>query len=179
MFRVQIKMMESKPADVARDAWRAICRDSMVEVAGYWKREMLPKHFTANAKGTYGHDLRSKKYRDSKKNDATRGKAIMGGVVDNVYTGASMRKMLGRAAIRGFPTRARLYLNVPFYFDIKFNRATVKRDGTSNRPSRQPDKPSEITAKTVTELKELRKVIRAFVTKRLQNYRGARKTTTV
>lgn len=179
MFRVKTKIMESRPADVARDAWRGICKDSMAHVADYWHQKILPRHFTAQAKYTYQHKPRSNKYRDRKKKLAERGQAVMGGMVDNVLTGNSMRALLKKPVIRTFPTRATLYMSVPFYFDIKFNRSSFTRDGGKNKPSQQPNKPQEITAKTANELAELRKIIGTYVTKRLQNYRGSRKTTTV
>lgn len=179
MFRVKTKIMETRPADVARDAWRGIQRDAMVHVAQHWHKEMLPDHFNVASKHKYNHERRSTEYRKTKVKLAVRGKAIMGGVVDNVLTGQSMRDLMTRSVIRGFPTRATLYMFVPSYFNIKFNRGTVKRDGSRNKPSRQPNKPNEVTSKTANELAELRKVIKAYVVKRLQQHRGRSKTTTV
>jgi hypothetical protein len=179
MFRVKIKLMETRPADVARDAWREIQKAGMVTVAEYWFKEMLPRHFTPQAKYIYNHKPRSKVHIERKKKWATYGNAIMGGVVDNVMTGKMMQALTTRSVIRGFPTRATIYLYGPPYLTIKFNRSTKKRDGSDNKPSQQPDKPREIFTKTPQELVELRQVLRRYISDRLTKYRSSRKTTTI
>jgi hypothetical protein len=168
MFRVKIKIMETKPHDVSRDAWRVMQRNGMLAVGQWWFKEILPNHFTPQARHLYGHKPRSKKYRDQKEKLAARGKAIMGGKVDNVLTGAMMRAIMSRSVIRGFPTRATVYMNGPHYTGINFRAS-----------SNQPNKPQEIRATTKQEIQEGKKLLRRFMLDQLKKHRTTPKTTTV
>lgn len=168
MFRVRIRIMETKPADVARDAWRVIQRNGMLAVGNWWFRDVLPRHFTPQARHLYHHKPRSRKYLTTKQRWAANGKAEMGGLVDNVLTGAMRRAIMKRSVIRGFPTRCTIYMYGPHYTGINFRRS-----------SNQPNKPQEIKATTAQELAEGRKVLRSAILDQLKRYRTAPKTTVV
>lgn len=168
MFRIKTKIMETRPFDVARDAWRVMQRTAMTAVGEHWFKEMLPGHFTAQAKFKYQHRPRSRKYIETKKRLATRGKALMGGLVDNVLTGAMKRALESTAVIRGFPTRCTVYLSGPAHLRIRY------KPGTN-----QPNKPAEILYTTPQEAKVLKAVLRKSMVSQLRTRRSARKTTNV
>jgi hypothetical protein len=168
MFRIKSTIMESRPFDVLRDDWRVMQRAGMSEVGNHWFKEMLPQHFVAGAERKYNHRPRSAKYLAAKKNMAKRGRVKLGGVVDNVFSGAAMEAIMGRAVIRGFPTRATVYMYGPDYLKINFRRS-----------SNQPNKKREILTTIPSEAEILKGILRKFMESQLETYRGRVKTTTV
>ena len=172
MFRLKFKLIEQRPIGVVRDKWREICRKAWFLVGDYWFRNMLKNHFTPQAKYTYKHEPRSKKYLDQKRKLAARGKAILGGIVDNVLTGAVMRAVTTNAMIRGFPTRVRVSMYGPDY---------LKSTGFSRRKlrqvSRQPNKKRELITTTDAEQKILKRIMREFITQQITKIRQPKTTT--
>lgn len=174
MFRIKTKIMETRPFDVARDSWRQMQRNGMRAVGDHWHGTMLPKHFTPQAKYTYGHEPRSNKWKNIKLKLAQRGKAIMGGQVDNVLTGAMMAAVKGKSTIRGFPTRCTVYMSGPGYMkSTGFSRKKLRH------VSRQPNKIREMLTTTPKEAEELKRVLVKTMREQLKQYRGQRRTTNV
>lgn len=165
MFRIKSELMETRPLDVARDSWREMQRAGMRAVGEYWFKEMLPRHFTPQAKHIYQHKPRSTKYIDRKRKLAQRGQAILGGMVDNVLTGAVMNSVKNRAVIRGFPTRCTVYMHGPNYLRINFKAK-----------SNQPNKKQEILTTTPKEAEVLKKVLMRVMREQLAKHRKRRKT---
>lgn len=171
MFRIKTQIMETRPFDVARDAWRVMQRRAMSAVGEYWFRNMLKHHFTAQAKYTYKHEPRSTKYKDDKRKLAMRGGAIMGGVVDNVLTGELMRAVMENAIIRGFPSRVRVTMIGPDHLkSTGFSRKKMKQ------VARQPNKKRELVTTTTAEQKILKRIMRDFITKQIKAIRDKRVT---
>lgn len=168
MFRVKTKIMETRPFDVTRDAWRQMQRNGMRAVGEYWHREMLPNHFTPQAKYTYQHKPRSAKYIRNKQRLAQRGIVALGGNVDNVFRGDVMKALKTRAVIRGFPTRCTVYMHGPNHLRINFRAK-----------SNQPNKKQELITTTAKEAETLKKVLTRVMRDQLRTHRGRRRTTTV
>jgi hypothetical protein len=165
VFRLKFKLIEKRPVGVVRDKWREICRKAWYIVGEYWFRNFLKKHFTTQAKHTYKHKPRSKRWLDTKEKLAKRGKAIMGGQVDNVLTGDAMRQITSQAVIRGFPTRVKVSVFAPSYFRIRFKAG-----------SSQPNKKREIITTTDEEQRILKKLMRDHITKEIKAIRDKRVT---
>ncbi len=117
---------------VSKRAWNPIAKAAHFKQATYWHEKILPRHFKPQAKSKYGHQRRTKRYRKRKLTDAKRGKAILGGVVDNVRTGLLMESLMGLGLVQAFPTRAVLTMFGPSYLMVRL------------RSTSQPDKASEI-----------------------------------
>jgi len=158
--RLSITVKENKPPDVARDAFRVICRKAFAHIGNYWFKNFFPKHFTVQAKHKYNHRPRSRKYQEQKRKLAARGKAALGGVVDNVLTGDMMRQLLSGAVVRGFPTRARVEMRGPNYMRLNFKAGT-----------NQPNKKRELVALTDEEAKFLIAEFKRFILREFRTYR--------
>lgn len=167
MIRLLINVKEIRPPDVARDAFRVICKRAFAHVGNYWYKNFFPRHFTTQAKHKYNHKPRSKKWLDRKRKLAQRGMAAMGGVVDNVLTGNMASELLSGAMIRAFPTRARVTMRGPNYLRMKFKAG-----------SNQPNKKRELTTLADDEFKILLAEFKRFVLREMKNYRGVRREKT-
>jgi len=167
VFRLKFKLIEKRPVGVVRDKWREICRKAFQLVGEYWFRNMLKNHFTAQAKFTYKHKPRSSKYKTNKARLAQRGKVAMGGVVDNVFSGDTMRQVTGQALIRGFPTRVKVSMFGPNYLRMRFKAG-----------SNQPNKKAELITTTDAEQNILKKIMREYIVQQIKAIR-AKKTTVI
>jgi hypothetical protein len=167
MIRLLINVKEIRPPDVARDAFRVICRKAFSHIAHYWYKNFFPRHFTTQAKHKYGHKPRSKKYLDNKRKLAQRGIVALGGVVDNVFTGDMAKALLSGAIIRGFPTRGKVEMRGPNYLRMRFKAGT-----------NQPNKKRELVDLADDELKILLAEFKRFVLREMKTYRGTRKQKT-
>lgn len=160
------KIMQKRPFGVPRDRWRIIKRGGMTEVARTWHSDMLPDHFTTEAKRKYRHRDRSKPYRERKKKLAMRGKVQGGGVIDNVFTGRSRDSLINNVGIiRAFENRVTVKMQGPDY--LKFNFRASRN---------QPNKPREITTVTEAERKQLAKVARDVVIEGIKQTRISKTT---
>lgn len=160
MFRIKTETMETRPFDVARDSWRQMQRNGMRDVGEYWFRNMLPQHFTPQAKQLYEHRPRSRKYQLNKENLAQRGIVKLGGRVDNVFRGYAMQSIKSTAIIRGFPTRCTVFMHGPDYLRMKFKAGT-----------NQPNKTREIVTTTPKESEQLKQILVKSMEKQLRHYR--------
>ena len=165
MFRLKFKLIEKRPVGVVRDKWREICRKAWYIVGEHWFRNMFRNHFTAQAKYTYKHKPRSRKYLVQKERMAKRGKAAMGGVVDNVLTGEMMQMLTSQAVIRGFPTRVKVTMIGPDHLKIRFKAGT-----------NQPNKKRELVTTTAAEQDILKRLMREFITKQIKAIRDKKVT---
>jgi hypothetical protein len=172
MIILRAKLTEKRPLDVARDAWRVIMRAAYRAVGLYWVEKFLAGHFEPGAGEKYRYKIRSKAYRARKDRlraagqpFARGGAPVIGGSNQpNVLTGYMRREMMRSVVVRGFPTRATVYLYGPAYLTTRFHTKA------------QPDKPREITTVTDAERRELAKVLEAEVVKHLTAYRAPRVT---
>lgn len=183
MFRMRIKIVENKPPDIARQAFRDICKRGFSHIANIWYREIFPKHFRVQAKNAYQHQPRTEGYKKKKKRMAARGKVAMGGTVDNVFTGAMMRQLKSGCIIRAFPTRGKVTMTGPDYLKINFKNMGQAKRHWWNRSSRgtgspQPNKKRELTTLTREETRYLLREFKRFVTDEFNKYRGARRIKT-
>jgi hypothetical protein len=169
---LKAKLTETRPLDVARDAWRDITRDSYRAVGQYWVDNMLQRHFEPGAAERYRYQFRSRAYRIRKDRAFAAGKpmskggapVIAGSNQPNVLTGYMRREMSRSIVIRGFPTRATVIMYGPNYLTTRFYKKA------------QPDKPKELTTVTDGERRELAKVLEQEILNRLNAYRGQRVT---
>jgi hypothetical protein len=165
MFRLRFKLIEKRPVGVVRDKWREICRKAWFLVGEHWFRNMLKNHFNVASKHKYNHRTRSTQYRKNKVKAAVRGKAILGGVVDNVFTGRMMHDITSTAVIRGFPTRVRVSMFGPNYMRMRFKAG-----------SNQPNKKQEIITTTQDEQRILKRIMREYVTQQIKAIRDKKVT---
>lgn len=171
---ILIRMKETRPIDIGRDPWRIIMRRAHQAMGEHWHANILPDHFTPQAKYRYRHKLRSKKYRNEKRRAAQQGRpfrkgqqpVIMGGEVDNVLTGYMKQQLEQSKTIRAFPSRVTVRMFGPRYI-------TMNNKDSSN----QPDKRREITETTIEQKKELAKVLKDSVVDQLNAYRASRTRT--
>lgn len=172
MIVLKARLTETRPLDVARDAWRDITRESYRATGQYWVDRMLRGHFEPGAAEKYRYKFRSRGYRRRKDRAFAAGRpfqrggepVIAGSNQPNVLTGYMRREMTRSVVVRGFPTRATVYMYGPAYLSTRFFKKA------------QPDKPAEITAVTTEERRELAKVLEQEILKRLTAYRGQRVT---
>lgn len=197
MYVLSAKLTETRPADVARDAWRNISRNAMQALADHWHENMLDDHFKPQATAKYRHQLRGRSYRKRKAWLASQGRPwakggkpiIMGGVVDNVLTGYMREQLKQNAAIMAYPTRATLKMYGPRYMTMRVFRGDARRairEGwtygrgqkfSSRSGANQPDKVKEITTITSSQMRELAAVAETAVQRQLRSYRAPRTTT--
>jgi hypothetical protein len=164
---LRAKVLQKRPVGIARDPWRKIARESMGEVGHYWFQNFFPEHFKEGAKYKYRHRPRQTAYKRNKVKLAQRGKVLMGGTVDNVFSGRTMQALLGNIAIvRPFPSRVTVYMRGPRYLATRFRTA-----------SNQPNKPKELTTVTRDEQRVLNRVARDAVAQRIRDYREQKITT--
>jgi hypothetical protein len=172
MIILRAKLVEKRPLDISRDAWREITRGAHEDVGKYWVANMLEGHFNEGAGQKYRYKFRSKAYNERKdRNFAARrpmqkgaAPVIAGSGRPNVLTGRMMQDVLSQNTVRGFPSRATVTLYGPQYLNTRFYKKV------------QPDKGKEITTVTSEEAKILSRVLRDSVKSRLENHRATRTT---
>lgn len=181
MILLRAKMFERRPLDIVRDAWRVIARAAYRAVGLYWVQNILPKHFESGAGARYRYKWRTSGYRKRKDKLFAEGRpyekhgdpVIAGSDTPLVLTGYMKREVLRSAVVRGFPTRATVYLYGPAYMTAKLS-ATGRARGDFSRA--QPDKPAEITKVTPDEVVVLNRVLRDAFADGIKQYRGQRVT---
>ena len=161
MIVLKARYTTKRPKDVSRDKWREIMRQAYRWMGLHWVATYLAGHFAIGAGAKYRYRLRTPRY--NKRKDATIGGLFRRGAHDiviagsnrpNVLTGYAMREIMSHTVVRGFPTRASVYLYGPSYFFMRYRM-------------NQPDKGKEITTVNVDEKLDLSRVLRAGVLKQL------------
>jgi hypothetical protein len=172
MILLKARLTETRPLDVARDAWRHITRGAYEAVGRYWVQTYLKGHFEIGAAEKYRYAFRSRGYRDRKDRAFAAGRpmqkggapVIAGSNQPNVLTGYMRREMMRNVVIRGFPTRCTVYMYGPAYLTTRFFKKA------------QPDKAKEITTVRSDEARQLARVLEQELLDRLNAYRGQRVT---
>lgn len=100
-------------------------------MAEEWKDKYLPRHFEPGNAARYGHQPRKPKYLAQKaragsreknkygRSNASFSKVAGGGLLDLVFRGNLRRDIKSKSTVRGFPTRATVYLRGPEYFTTR------------------------------------------------------------
>ncbi len=195
MILLRGKMVENRPLDVVRDAWRTITRKAYQAVGLYWVHNFLPRHFEPGAASRYRYEFRSLAYLLRKHGQSTSGLRASGvqrkelfsrlRKMDDdsplVLTGYMKRQVMQTNVVRGFPTRATVYLYGPGYMTAKLGAGFRNRsDGKGGRfvdySRRQPDKVKEMTTVTSDERNELAKVLTQALRDGINAYRGTKTT---
>lgn len=135
-----------RPLGLSARKHNAFSREAHREMGEAWQREVLPQRFTPGAR--YPHRARSSAWLRQKVRAAARGKALFGGLVTNVFTGAMMRKLLGEGRVRGFPSRVSITKTGTRYIDMRVWKAN------------QPDKWAELSTLKRGEAKLLSRTFR-------------------
>jgi len=136
----------TRPPGVSARRHREWMRAAFFAQGNHWQQQILPSRFVAGT--SYPRKKRTEKYLRQKLNAARRGKAILGGLVDNVYTGFLRDKLTAPASIRAFPTRVTVRMVGPRYIGMRVYQ------------SNQPDKAKELLWVSAAEQKKLREVLR-------------------
>jgi len=192
MLYIATEIVEERPAAVSQRAWEGMKRAGMTAVADYWHEKILPRHFTPEAKAKYHHQKRNVYYLLWKTGASRRAfqkpgqlKAALGGVVDNVLSGAMLRQLAGRELIKAYPNHVTLTMQGPRYMTMRpfhGDRKQAVREkwgygyGQTFNPDsgQQPDKVKEISTVLASEQEELAKVFDATVNAGLRDYRERR-----
>lgn len=95
----------TRPPDIGARKWSDFSKAGMTAVADLWHEQFIAPHFQTAAKYRYGYQARKDKTRARKIRAARVGKALKGGQVDLVWTGALEQQMLRRGILRVYPTR--------------------------------------------------------------------------
>lgn len=163
---IKITLIEDPPFEGSLRALNEIKRSAYLAMGRYWFAEMLPKHFTRSAREVYGYQERGKTYqkRKERRGQSGRGQVKYGGMVDNVYTGASERDIRGSAVIRAFPSRFSITMPSPKYFAMRPYK------------SGQPNKGEEIAKVTNEEIRTLAEVGTKELEAGLNAYREHKET---
>lgn len=133
-----------------------ILRDAYLELAKYWHREMLPKHFTLQGAREYGYAKR--------KGEGTSGKAFWrsytgqkkkhrGHVLPLVWSGTGMKE-----AISIFQGRS----------TYKYGKVHLPRVFNLRHPKSDVDMRSEITAVSARDLEILKREFELLIRMRLE-----------
>lgn len=61
-----VRIIETRPADVAIRKWRAIRHEVMRTMGMHWHEHMLPEHFASNAENVYHYNQRTTRYLQAK-----------------------------------------------------------------------------------------------------------------
>jgi len=163
---VKVKMTITRPPDVATRKWPKILRGAMERMGWEWWRNYLPGHFRAGTQTKYQYQPRKPKYKKQKVRRSRlrdENQVADGGRTDLVYSGEARRLAKKRPLVRGFPSRARVYLHTPNYI-------TMRPRGGSNRPNMG----MEITKATPDEVRALQRVLKQRVEKGVNAIREKR-----
>ena len=165
MFTLNIITREERPPEASVRAWDGICRAANQEMGTLWHTQMLAPHFTPQAKGIYHHQPRSRGYLLRKQRMAAAGKALEGGLVDNLLTGLMRSSLEAAGLVRAVPTRVIVTMIGPRYCTMRPYK------------SGQPDKAKEITTITDAEEKRLAKAAEAVITQKMNALKEPKTTT--
>lgn len=177
-----------RPDGMGKRRWAKVTQTAHADMAEYWHKHILPRHFTPTARHSYRNKPRSKKYLDYKRKLASRGTpqqgrgpVQMGGQIDNVFTGAMMRQLVQNNTIRAYPTRATLTMFCPRYVTMRTLDAATRARGVeqgwtygkgksiSKTAGTQPDKAAEVTAMTADDLKKVTEACQRSISKSTKN----------
>ncbi len=172
MIVLRGKLVENRPLDVVRDAWRTITRNAYRAVGLYWVQNFLQKHFEPGAGQKYSYQFRTRAYQQRKDRQFAAGRpmskggapVIAGSDTPLVLTGYMKREVTTNVVVRGYPTRATVIMYGPQYLATRFFK------------KRQPDKAKELTTVTGAEREELAKVLRQELLAGINAYRGTKTT---
>ena len=192
---IKAKLIETRPLDVVRDAWRVIARAAYKAVGQWWIDNLLQKHFEPGAATKYGYASRSQAYL-LRKFGQSHGSLNSRGIARKEHysylrkrddeqplqLSGYMRREVSRSyVIRGFPTRATVIMYGPNYMNAKLGagyrtRRTGKGGTFTDYGQSQPDKVREMTTVLPAERKEMARVLEQEILKGIQSYRGTRVT---
>ena len=141
-----IKIEENPPIGALATTRDEVFTSVYEAIGRWWAERDLPKHFMPNARYIYGYQARKSSTIRRKHKDAAKGKAIMGGEVDLVWTGNMMKAVLGLQTIRSTPKKVDVIMYGPQYL------------WQYNKQAGAPDKAAEITKITPAEVEELNRV---------------------
>jgi hypothetical protein len=165
MYVLHCTTIETRPPEVKLREWNNIMKEANAAQGELWHDEMLPDHFTPDAKNRYHHQPRDPRYIKRKIRMSEHGIVKEHGLVDNVFYG-HMRKMLREGAIvRPYPTRVTIRMIGPRYVTMRPYK------------SNQPNKAAELTTVTPDEEQRLADKVGHVVHMRLSEIHEPKKTT--
>ena len=147
LYHIQMKF--SRPPDFSKRGWKEVMREANRRTILHWHKEMLPRHFKADAAGRYGYRprrvwyVRQKHYKPAL-----------------IFSGRAARAVQGTPLVKAFPTRARLTMNAPAYYKIR-------------RRDKRPPLIEETLRITFDESQELGQYMKKQVAQLMAEKRGA------
>lgn len=161
---LKIKLTESRPKDVSRDAFRAACKAAFVAAGWFWFNNFLRRHFDPVAQKAYNYRPRARATRGKKLGLSKRGIVKKGGQASLVFSGRTEEAVTRRAVVQGFPTRAKVTTFAPSYIRTNYRSANM------------PQMIKEITRVTAAEKKELAKVFKKVLVEEFKKYKRPKTT---
>ncbi len=145
-------------AVAGRDGQR-IKREAGEDVGEDWHENLLPEHFKRSSPAKYRHQPRKEKYKRSKersaRNPRAKNRAVLGGVIDNVFSGESKAALSQYANITARAGKTTVTMHPPRYFWMRAPGSTI-------------DKAAETTTVADSEVPRMERVYRDGMERRIQ-----------
>ncbi len=155
-----IKLDEQPPWEELLAKHPEMIREANRHMGKVWGDRMLPQHFTPAAHDRYHYQERKPSTKKRKLQAAARGKAILGGTVDDVWSGLYMRAVLGHQAVAATVHGVTVTAYGPKYISLNLHRAG------------DPDIPAETTTVIDEEAQELAQVIDGAYQRQFDEQKG-------
>lgn len=131
---------------------RGFYKQVLIDVAWFWHRHILRKHFTSGARAEYGYKPRTPRYvKWKRKHGVGQGKFI-----DLWLSGASRRQLMSGATVSATAGKAKLTMRAPWYFRNPNGQIQNRRNKKFSSKV-QPNKPREVTAMSARDKQSMRR----------------------
>lgn len=128
---IYIEVTEKPPIEARMRENPEAMRAAFDAAGVHWAQDILPRHFEESASRRYAHQPRKERTKKRKLAAARVGAAILGGRVDNVFTGLMMRAVLGMQRIKARPGGVEILIFGPkylFQYDKRRNHPQKARE---------------------------------------------------
>ncbi len=144
---ILLEVTEKQPVEALLAAHPEALRAAYEAGGDHWARYILPEHFRPQAARRYGHQPRKRRTIRRKLAAARVGAAILGGRVDNVFSGLMMRAVLANQRITSTRSSAEVRITGPRYL--------YQHDKRRN----QPQKARELTTVLASEARAIARTV--------------------
>lgn len=121
-FPIHVETFHSQHPELLARELRQCTRAGHYAMGVRWLDELLEEHFVEGAKAIFDHAPRTMKYLRQKRALARIGRVLLGGTVDNVASGTSLRAILRSKAarlVKAAHDKTTIDMIVPWYFKLR------------------------------------------------------------